>query len=228
VFGGPYVLRHMDEAKPSRPQRVTGLSLVAIISLAFAFVAVVGLHLLRTDLSPVQEVMSGYANGRPGNLMTLAFYALGVGSIAVGFRLRNSTTRTWVPRMVSGAVVLAGAGLIFAGIFEVERPGIPDTVEESVHSYGALVGFVLIVAAMVLFVFVCATDARWRQLLVPCLILAVLAVGAAAFSPVAPSTTFAGVAQRLLAIVVFGWVFLLAAWMRLGYAADSKLATGRM
>ena len=227
MFGGPNVLRHMDEAKPSKPHRATGLSLVAIISLAAAFVAVVALHLLRTDLSPVQEVMSGYANGRPGNLMTFAFYALGFGSIALGFRLRRSTPRTWVPRMVSAAVVLAGAGLILAGIFEVERPGIPDTFEESVHSYGALVGFVLIVAAMVLFVYVCSTDARWRQLLVPCLILAVLAVGAAAFSPVAPNTTIAGVAQRLLAIVVFGWVLLLAAWMRFGYARDSKLATGQ-
>jgi hypothetical protein len=220
-------LRHMDEAKPSEPQRATGLSLVAIILLASAFVAVVALHLLRTDLSPVQEVMSGYANGRPGNLMTFAFHALGLGSIALGFRLRRSTTRTWVPRIVSAAVALAGVGLILAGVFEVERPGIPDTVEESIHSYGALAGFALIVGAMVLFVYICSTDARWRQIVVPCLILAVLAVGAAAFSPVAPNTTFAGVAQRLLAIVVFGWVFLLAAWMRFGHAADSKLATGQ-
>jgi hypothetical protein len=59
------------------------------------------------------------------------------------------------------------------------------------------------------------------------LILAVLAVGVAAFSPVAPSTTIGGVAQRVLAFVVFGWVLLLAAWMRFGHAADSKLATGQ-
>jgi hypothetical protein len=217
----------MDESKPSKTQPATGLSLGAIILLASAFVAVVALHLLRTDLSPVQEVMSGYANGRTGNLMTFAFHALGLGSIALGLRLRRSTTRTWAPRMVSAAIALAGTGLILAGVFEVERPGIPDTLEESIHSYGALAGFALIVGAMVLFVHICSTDARWRQLVVPCLILAVLAVGAAAFSPVAPSTTIAGVAQRLLAIVVFGWVLLLAAWMRFGYAADSKLATGQ-
>jgi hypothetical protein len=217
----------MDEAKSSKPRRATGLSVVAIILLACAFGAVMALHLLRTDLNPVREVMSGYANGRVGGLMTFAFHALGLGSIALGFRLKRSTTRTWVPRMVSAAVVLAGAGLILAGVFEVERPGIPDTVEESIHSYGAIAGFVLIVAAMVVFLYICSTDARWRQLLVPCLIFAVLAVGAAAFSPVAPNTTFAGVAQRLLAIVVFGWVFLLAAWMRFGFAADSKLATGQ-
>jgi hypothetical protein len=227
VFGDPNGLRHMDEAKPSTPQRATGMSLAAIILLAAAFFAVVSLHLLRTDLSPVREVMSGYANGPTGNLMTFAFHALGLASIVLGFRLRRSTTRTWVPRIVSAAVAVAGAGLILAGVFEVERPGIPDTVEESIHSYGALAGFALIVAAMVVFVYVCSTDARWRQLLVPCLVLAVLAVGAAAFSPVAPNTTIAGIAQRLLAIVVFGWVFLLAAWMRFGYAADSKLATGQ-
>jgi hypothetical protein len=158
----PYVLRHMDEAKSSKPHRAMGLSMAAIVLLAAALFAVMALHLLRIDLNPVREVMSGYANGRPGNLMTFAFYALGLGSIALGLRLRRSTTRTWVPRMVSVALVLAGAGLILAGVFEVELPGIPDTFEESIHSFGALAGSVLIVAAMVVFVYVCATDARWR------------------------------------------------------------------
>lgn len=221
-----YILRCMDEATPSKPRRATGLSLAAIVLLSAACVAVLALHLLRTDLSPMREVMSGYANGPSGNLMTFAFYALGFGSIAIGFRLTRSTTRTWVPRTVSTALVVAGATLILAGVFEVERPGVPDTVQESIHSNGAIAGFVLIVAAMVVFPYICSNDARWRQLLVPCLICAILAVGAAAFSPAAPNTTIAGLAQRALAIVVFGWVLLIAAWMRFGSTEDSKLATG--
>lgn len=104
--------------------------------------------------------------------------------------------------------------MILAGVFEVERPGVPDTLNEIVHSNGAIAGFVLIVIAMVLFPYVCYRDERWESFLVPSLSLAIIAVAAAAFSPVAPSTTIAGLAQRVLAVVVFGWVLLVAIWMR--------------
>lgn len=70
-------------------QRATGLSLAVIILVAAAFAGVVILHVVRTDFDPVRDVVSGYANGRFGNLMTSAFYALGVGSIVLAFRLRG-------------------------------------------------------------------------------------------------------------------------------------------
>jgi hypothetical protein len=39
------------------------------------FGAMVVLHVVRTDLDPVRQVMSEYANGRFGWFMTAAFYA---------------------------------------------------------------------------------------------------------------------------------------------------------
>jgi hypothetical protein len=193
---------------------------MAIVLLSVAFVAVLALHVVRSDLDPVREVMSGYANGRWGGLMTFAFYALGIGSVALAIRLTRSTTRTWAPITVSLLLGLAGIGLCLAGIFEVERPGIPDTLEETLHSNGAIAGFVMIVAAMVVFPYVCYSDARWRRLFVPSLVLAFLAVVAAAFSPIAPTTSVAGLAQRVLGAVVFGWVLLVAIWMRFGISRD--------
>lgn len=190
------------------------MSIAVIIILSTAFLAVLALHFVRTDLDPVRDVMSGYANGRVGALMTFAFYALGIGTIVLAVRLRRSTDRTWAPFTVSMALGVGGLGLILAGVFEVERPGVPDTLSEIIHSDGAIAGFVLIVIAMVLFPYVCHRDERWESFLVPSISLAVIAVAAAAFSPVAPSTTFAGIAQRVLAVVVFGWVLLVAIWMR--------------
>lgn len=213
----------IDPTDPRR-KRATGLSLAAIILLAAAFGAVLALHFVRTDLDPVREVMSGYANGPYGDLMTFSFYALGVGTILLAFRLRRSTTRTWAPIAVSVALGLGGLFLILAGIFEVERPGVPDTIHETLHSDGAIAGFVLIVVAMVLFPYVCHRDTRWASFFVPSIVLAVLAVLAAAFSPLAPSTVIAGLAQRILAIVVFGWVLLVAVWMRFRMAPSNDAA----
>jgi hypothetical protein len=204
----------MPESSDPKPQQATGLSIAAIIILSTAFLAVLALHLVQTDLDPVRDVMSGYANGPFGNLMTFSFYALGIGTIVLAVRLRRSTDRSWAPITISMALGLGGLALILAGVFEVERPGVPDTLNEIVHSNGAIAGFVLIVIAMVLFPYVCYRDERWESFLVPSLSLAIIAVAAAAFSPVAPSTTIAGLAQRVLAVVVFGWVLLVAIWMR--------------
>jgi Protein of unknown function (DUF998) len=203
-----------DEHTPTRSSGATGLSLAAIVLVAVACVAVIALHLLRTDLNPVREVMSGYANGSYGLLMTIAFYALGVASIAVGIRLIWATERFWASRLVSALLILAGCGLILAGIFEVERPGVPDTIQEKIHSDGAIAGFILIIAAMVLFTYVCHRDARWRSFFPIALPLAVGAVIAAAFSPIAPSTSIAGIAQRVLALIVFGWMVTVAVRVR--------------
>lgn len=179
------------------------------------------LHFVQPDLDPVREVMSGYANGPFGNLMTFAFYALGIGTIVLALRLQRSTDQSWAPITISVALGFGGLALILSGIFEVERPGVPDTFSETIHSDGAIAGFVLIVIAMVLFPYVlCYRDERWRSFLVPSLSLAIIAV-AAIFSPIAPSTTIAGLAQRALAVVVFGWVLLVAVWLRLRISPSS-------
>jgi Protein of unknown function (DUF998) len=199
---------------PGRERRATGLSLVAFSLILGAFGLVVILHFARSDLDPVRDVMSGYANGDHGLLMTMAFYALGAGTVALGIRLILASDRHWWSWAVSVLLGVAGAGLLLAGVFEVERPGIPDTIQETIHSDGAIAGFVLIVVAMVTFTFGCLRDPRWRSFLPYSFAMAMLAVAGVVFSPLAPGTSIAGVAQRLLGLTVFGWVILVSFWIR--------------
>ena len=44
------------------------------------------LHLVRRDLNPLHDVMSHYANGPDGPLMSIVFHAFGVSAIAMGVR----------------------------------------------------------------------------------------------------------------------------------------------
>ncbi|HEX9854307.1 MAG TPA: DUF998 domain-containing protein [Acidimicrobiia bacterium] len=201
---------------PDEPahHRATGASIGAVILVSAGFVAVIALHALRTDLDPVREVMSGYANGSFGIVMTVAFYALGGAALLMAFRLPRATHRTPVARAVSVLLALAGIGLILAGVFEVERPLIPDTIEEIIHSDAAIAAFVLLIAAMLLFTVVCRRDPRWHSFFVVTLALALMATAAAAFSPLADRTPLTGVAQRGLALTVFAWLFLVAARIR--------------
>jgi hypothetical protein len=104
--------------------------------------------------------------------------------------------------------------LIVAGVFEVERPQIPDTLEEIIHSDAALGAFVLLIAAMLLFTVVCRRDPRWHDFFLVAISLAVIATIAAALSPIADKTPWTGIAQRSLGATVFVWLLLVALRIR--------------
>jgi len=194
--------------------RATGASLAVIVLVSVGFAGVLLLHVVRTDLDPVREVMSAYANGSFGVVMTVAFYALGISSLLMSLRLPRATPRTAVARAVALLLATAGLGLIMAGVFEVERPLIPDTIEEVIHSDAAIGAFVLLIAAMLLFTIVCRGDPRWRGFFAIAASLAALATMAAAFSPIADKTPWTGIAQRALGATVFVWLLLVALRIR--------------
>lgn len=195
-------------------QRATGASLAVIILVSAGFAGVILLHFLRTDLDPVREVMSAYANGSFGLVMTVAFYALGLAAVLLSVRLPRATPRTAVARAVTALLAVGGVGLILAGVFEVERPLIPDTIEEIIHSNAAIGAFVLLIVAMLLFTIVCRSDPRWRGFFVIAVSLAAVATVAAAFSPIADKTPLTGIAQRTLGLTVFAWLLLVALRIR--------------
>ncbi len=77
----------VENATSQGTGRATGISLAAIVLVLACFGAMVLLHVVRTDLDPVRQVMSEYANGRFGWFMTAAFYAMGLACIALAVRL---------------------------------------------------------------------------------------------------------------------------------------------
>jgi hypothetical protein len=194
--------------------RATGASLAVIILVSAAFSAVTVIHMLRTDLDPVREVMSAYANGSHGVVMTAAFYALGIAALLMSYRLPKATHHSIVARSVAVLLAASGVGLVLAGVFEVERPLVPDTIEEIIHSDAAIGAFVLLIGAMVLFAVVCRRDVRWHTFFGPGLTLAAIAVIGAGLSPVADRTPWTGLAQRTLGLTVFTWLLLVAVRIR--------------
>jgi uncharacterized protein DUF998 len=186
----------------------------AAVAIGFVFVGlacVAALHVMRTDVDPVRQVLSEYANGRWGELMSVAFYALGAACLAVAFGLRATMTLRGALRSLPPLLALAGCGLIISGVFEVERPAVPDTLQESVHSYGSVAAFVLLIAAMVLLWVACRRDPKWRGFAGPALLLGATGTAAGVASPLVDGSPFTGIAQRILAVTVALWL-LLAAW----------------
>lgn len=133
----------------------------------------------------------------------------------MSLRLPRAAPRTGAARTVSALLAVAGVGLITAGLFEVERPMVPDTLAEVVHSYAAIASFVMLVAAMVLFAVVCRGDPRWQGFFPTGAMspgdrglrsLAAAAVGLGVLSVALHDTPTAGLGQRLLWVVLVAWL----------------------
>jgi len=203
------------------------VSLAAILLVLACFGAMVVLHIVRTDLDPVRQVMSEYANGRFGWFMTAAFYAMGLACVALAVRLGRAIVRRRLSVAVRVLLGLGGLGLILAGVFEVERPAVPDTVDEIIHSDATLTAFTLIITAMLLFAVVIRRDPSWRDFRRLAAALAVVAAIAGAFSPFAGQTTWSGLAQRVLGLTVVAWLLLCALHIRFGSLRIRTRRAGR-
>jgi Protein of unknown function (DUF998) len=204
-------------SKPRPPQsahRATGASLVAVVGVAASFCGILILHGVRSDVDPMSEVMSHYANGSHGRFMSIVFYAFGATALSLGFRLRTAIDRRGITRVFPGLMVLAGASLILAGVFEVDRPLVPTTIEEIIHSNAAVGAFAMLIVAMLLFSVACRDDDRWWSFRWPSTVLAMLAVVAAVGTQLAGRSSGSGLVQRLLAGAVLTWFALTALRLR--------------
>ena len=201
-------------AVESSGYRATGASLIATVLALLCFFGVMLLHLFRGDVDPVRQVMSEYANGTHGLIMTVVFYAFGLSSLALAFRLSRAIERRWAAILIPVLLGAAGISLIASGVFEVERPLVPDTLEEIVHSNASVTAFVLLITAMLLFSPASRGDDRWHKFRLTSTVLAVVAAAAAIATLLTAQTGWSGAVQRLLALSVLLWLVLAAFHLR--------------
>jgi Protein of unknown function (DUF998) len=137
--GGYVPSRDSESVRSRRPvHRATGASLVAVICVAVTFCGIMVMHAVRSDVDPLHDVMSHYANGSRGVVMSIVFYTFGACALALGFRLRTAIDHPGITRAFPVLLALAGLSLIIAGVFEVDRPLAPQTIQEVLHSNSAL------------------------------------------------------------------------------------------
>jgi drug/metabolite transporter (DMT)-like permease len=199
---------------PPAEHRPTGASLIAILLVFLCFGAVMLLHAVRGEINPLRRVMSEYANGSHGILMTVVFYAFGLTSLALAFRLRHAIHRPGITRAFPALLALAGIGLIASGVFEVERAVVPDTIEEVIHSDATVAAFVLLITAMLLFSLACRGDDRWWSFRWVSMTLTLFAAFAAMITPLSTDTGWSGAVQRILGLTILSWLLLTALHVR--------------
>ncbi len=187
--------------------RLRSAATLAIICFVYWMMTVVTLPILTADVyDPVVQSISALALGRFGALMNVAFFAFGVGSLALAFGLYRAVHNT-----VAAPLLLAVASVLWflLGALQTE----PGGAESVAHFAVALTSFLLILVVMFLFARRFRGDARWRSFALPTLVWAIVAVAAFCLIPLLGDEVF-GVSERVFVAVWVSWLLATAIRLR--------------
>jgi hypothetical protein len=212
----------------AKPVTKISLSVERLATAASAAVLLLlaSLHVLSPEFDPSWRMVSEYANGSYGWLLSLMFIAWAISSWSLAFAIR-SQIRTTAGRIGLIFLILAGVGEAMGAIFDINHP---------LHGMAAMIGIPsLPVAAMLISVslgrtqewstakktLLWAANLTWVSLVLLAMAFAILVVTytqaggdmtAGAAPTVLPSGVIAlvGWANRLLIIVYCAWVITVA------------------
>jgi hypothetical protein len=95
---------------------------LAIGAAAAVLILLAGLHALSPEFDPSWRVVSEYANGRYGWVLSLMFASWAVSSWALAAAVRPQLDRTIGGKVALGLLIAAGIGQAMAAVFDINHP----------------------------------------------------------------------------------------------------------
>ena len=92
----------------------------AIAASAAALLLLLSLHVLSPEFSPAWRMISEYANGQYGSVLSLMFVAYGVSSLALAVAITSHTT-TRTARIGLVLLTVSGVGQMSAAVFDLNQ-----------------------------------------------------------------------------------------------------------
>ena len=179
------------------------LTLLGLLGFACFVVMVVALHVLRPDYNPMSRVISEYAIGLYSPLMTGSFIALSLGSFALVLALARTGPNS--SRVALTLLALWSTCVLVLSIFPTDPYGIPVSLSGIIHSLVALLAFLCLLFASLLYSLRFRRDARWHSFTRPSLILAIF-IGISLIVFLASPVAFKGITERVLVLVTLVWL----------------------
>ena len=172
--------------------------------LCFPF-AVTALGLIQVGhYSSTNQAMSELVLGRGGQLMTVAFVLLGVGTATLGYLLHSALPKA---RVAPALILLAAMLDLVTAIFHTNGSG-PDTTGSKIHMIAGISTFLLMIIAMFTSVRAFRRDPRFKSFAWPTLIWAIATIPTFFLIPILGDTRF-GLGQRTFVAVWLSWLIVL-------------------
>ena len=162
VENGGLNLVYEGHPRESMSSRIRMVAALAIVFECWFVVALVALHLLRPDLAPSRTMISRFAIGPYGSLMTSAFVAAGLADLMLLVVLLRVGPRAIAARAAELFLGVAAVGLVISAIFPMDVPPAPTTNVGSIHEASFMVNVACSLVAPLLLAISSGSDIRWR------------------------------------------------------------------
>ena len=175
---------------------------------SYALLAIVFMHILRPDYTPMHHMISDYAVGRFGWIMTTAFVALAGGLLMLLVGLARGGPVSAMARVAMFFLGIPCIGLIVTAMFDTDlEEATSVTRSGNIHTISFLVNVASILLAVVLLSAVFRREPSWRDHGRTAVVLASLIVLAFIFQFVTlhPGAPY-GIANRLFVALLFAWL----------------------
>jgi len=205
----------MKERSDPRTRNVISLATAALLLFSYFTAALVTMHILRPDYTIVDHMISDYAVGAFGLVMTSAFLSISLGCLALAIGLFRMGPTSWLGRAGAGLLIVASVGLIVTALFPTDLETAPSTRTGDIHAISFLVNIVSIMLSSICLSVSYIRDTQWKRHRAPALALA----GAMILAFVAQYLTLHrgapyGVTNRLFVAVLIVWFLANSLWLR--------------
>ena len=188
---------------------------MAIVCFSYSALVLLLLHFLRPDYAPAHRMISDYAVGEYGWVMTTWFLAMSGGLMMLSLSLLRSGPASGVARLGTLLLGVASIGLVVSASFPTDLEGVPSTPTGDIHMISFLVNVASIIFAIALLSASFWGNSRWRNYRRTAAILTAMIWLAFVLQFLTMQHHGApfGLANRLLVVLLFAW--LLATSIRL-------------
>jgi hypothetical protein len=191
------------------------LAEVATGCFGYFIVALVLLHGLRPDYTPVDHMISDYAVGRLGWLMVTAFVAVAMGCLTLGLGMVAAGPRSLPGRAGVLLLWVATVGLLVTARFPTDLETAATTATGNIHTASFLVNVISLILCALLFAISFHQSDDWRgyRWIGLALALALLAAFIAQFLTLHRGAPY-GLTNRLFVAVLMVWFVTTAMQLR--------------
>jgi hypothetical protein len=194
-----------------RTHKVESVSLLfanaSIACLTYSVFSLLLLHVLRPDYAPAHHMVSDYAVGRYGWVMTSFFLATSCGCLMLLLGLLRSGPDLVIARIGTLLLGVASVGLVVSAIFPTDVR-LPLTRSGQIHEISFMVNIGSIIVAILLLSVSFGSEPRWRSYRRSALVLAGAIVAAAIlqFLTLHRGAPY-GLTNRLAVVLLLAWLF---------------------
>lgn len=197
-----------------RRDRSTRMPRAAVGFFLYFAAALLLMHVIRPDYTIIDHMISDYAVGRFGWIMTTAFVSLGLGCLTLAVALFRDGPTLWLGRAGAAWLLVAFVGLMVTAMYPTDLETAPSTRTGDIHAISFLVNIVSVLLSAMCLTLAYAAEPRWRSRRSAALVLAGLLIAAfvAQYITLHRGAPY-GITNRLFVAVLMAWLLSNSLWL---------------